>query len=200
MDNKEDFIMCPACGKKMEKVYMSEQNVYLDVCINGCGGIFFDNNELKKFDEKNENISELVEIYKDKEFKKVNGDEDRICPVCGWKMVKHYASTKHELLLDECYDCGGIFLDYNELTKMREQYDTEQERADDVMREFESTAGIEMAQFQAQYDAQTKYYNIQKSGIIYNFVRNFMRRTYEYRGSIDLSRIQTDDLPYNTEQ
>ena len=45
-DNLEE-IYCPACGKKMEKIFMSAQGVNLDVCTQGCGGIFFDNREFK---------------------------------------------------------------------------------------------------------------------------------------------------------
>ena len=50
VDNLEE-IACPACGKKMHKVFMTEQNLNIDVCLDGCGGIYFDNREFKKFDE-----------------------------------------------------------------------------------------------------------------------------------------------------
>ena len=50
-------IKCPACGEEMVKIYMPQQGVNLDVCINGCGGIYFDNREFAKFDEESEDIS-----------------------------------------------------------------------------------------------------------------------------------------------
>ena len=110
-DNYEE-ICCPACGKKMQKVYMDEQNLYLDVCLNGCGGIYFDNREFKKFDELHEDITPLIEAYKGKTFQKVDSFATRECPVCGMEMVKHYSSVKQEVQVDDCYSCGGIFLDY----------------------------------------------------------------------------------------
>ena len=58
-DNLEE-IYCPACGKKMHKIFMDAQGVNLDVCLDGCGGIFFDNREFKKFDENAEDITPLT--------------------------------------------------------------------------------------------------------------------------------------------
>ncbi|MBR3604799.1 MAG: zf-TFIIB domain-containing protein, partial [Candidatus Gastranaerophilales bacterium] len=40
-DNK-DVLTCPACGKEMEKVFIESMQKHLDVCLKGCGGMFFD--------------------------------------------------------------------------------------------------------------------------------------------------------------
>ena len=146
-DNTEFEIGCPACGKKMKKIYMPEQGINIDVCVNGCGGIFFDNRELEKFDENKEDISPLISVFENKKFKKVDETDFRICPLCGQKMVKNYASAKKEVQVDECYSCGGKFLDYGELEKIREQYETEEERASDVIYELYSQVGIELEDF-----------------------------------------------------
>ena len=134
-DNLEE-IYCPACGKKMEKIFMSAQGVNLDVCTQGCGGIFFDNREFKKFDENAEDISPLTNALKDKEFIKVDSTEKRFCANCGAPMVKNFASAKKEIEIDECYTCGSKFLDYQELDKIRAQYETETDRADDAVRQY----------------------------------------------------------------
>lgn len=118
-DNLQE-IFCPACKKKMTKIFMEEQNIYIDVCLDGCGGIYFDNREFYKFDEKIENIDELKEQYKNKTFQPIDENELRICPVCGARMVKHYANSKNKIEMDECYTCGGVFLDYSELSRIRE--------------------------------------------------------------------------------
>ena len=49
-------------------------------------------------------------------------------------MVKNYASVRKEVQIDECYSCGGKFLDHGELTKIRSQYETELERSNDFMK------------------------------------------------------------------
>lgn len=127
-DTKETLI-CPACGSEMEKVYSNEHNLYVDICLNGCGGMFFDNRELKKFDEAKEDISFILSAIKDKTFKKVDSSEKRTCPVCSAVMVKNCTDYSGEIEIDECYSCGGVFLDNGELFKMRSQYETEEERA-----------------------------------------------------------------------
>jgi Zn-finger nucleic acid-binding protein len=65
---------------------------------------------------------------------KVDEDAVRICPACGAKMVKNSTSAKGEITIDECYTCGAKFLDHGELTKIRAEYATEQERADAAVR------------------------------------------------------------------
>ena len=157
MDNSSFEILCPACGKEMKKVYMPEQGVYLDVCSEGCGGIYFDNREFKKFDEPHEDITPIKKVLDGKEFKKVDESEKRFCPVCGMPMVKNYASARHEIQVDDCYGCGGKFLDYKEIDKIRAQYNTEEERANDVLKEFfNSDAGLELKEFQNMYYSRKK--------------------------------------------
>ncbi len=50
---------CPACHKEMRKVFVPAEGINVDICVDGCGGIFFDNREFTKFDEKAENIDEI---------------------------------------------------------------------------------------------------------------------------------------------
>ena len=40
-------LKCPACGKVMEKVFIPSEGINLDICTDGCGGIYFDNREFK---------------------------------------------------------------------------------------------------------------------------------------------------------
>lgn len=154
-DNKYENV-CPACGEKMVKVYMPNQKVNLDVCLNGCGGIYFDNREFEKFDEVHEDIAPLLEAYKGKTFKKVDESQTRICPVCGMQMVKNFSSAKKEVQIDECYRCGGRFLDYSELEKIRAEYPNENARADAAIELLYKEAGSELAVFRAQYGRYKK--------------------------------------------
>ena len=154
-DNKLENI-CPACGEKMVKIYMPEQKVNLDVCLNGCGGIYFDNREFEKFDEKNEDITPLIEAYKGKTFKSVDESKQRVCPVCKTKMVKNFSSAKKEIEIDECYGCGGRFLDYKELEKIRAEYANENDRADDAVKLLYKEAGQELAEFRKKYVKATQ--------------------------------------------
>ena len=91
MDTLET-IKCPACGKEMEKVFIKSEGINIDICTEGCGGIFFDNREFDKFNEEHEDISLIEEKLKGKTFEAVE-DNERICPACGGKMVKNTTTT-----------------------------------------------------------------------------------------------------------
>lgn len=71
MHDTLEQIECPACGKIMQKIPMSESGTMIDICLDGCGGIFFDGQELKHFDEQNENIKEIEKAVEGKTFNKL---------------------------------------------------------------------------------------------------------------------------------
>ena len=73
----------------MKKVYMPDAGINLDVCVNGCGGIYFDNREFNKFDEQHEDIEPLVKVFEGRNYSVTDSETVRICPACGMKMVKN---------------------------------------------------------------------------------------------------------------
>ncbi|MBO7671995.1 zf-TFIIB domain-containing protein [bacterium] len=139
-----DTINCPACGEEMVKVYIPREGINIDVCLNGCGGIYFDNREFKRFDECHENIDEILNALKGKDFKRVDMDSVRLCPVCGARMVKNYSSIKKEIQVDDCYMCGGKFLDHGELERIRKEYNTDAERGEATIKFLYDVAGSEL--------------------------------------------------------
>lgn len=132
MNDTIEIINCPACGKPMQKVFMPDTGFNLDVCADGCGGVF-DGQELKHFDEDCENIEELKKVIEGKSFEKTDESVTRHCPVCGNKMVKNFVSVKKNVQIDECYNCGAKFLDHKELEQMRAEYPTEKDRQQDFI-------------------------------------------------------------------
>jgi len=143
MKDTQETLICPACGKDMDKVKMSGEGLFLDVCLKGCGGIYFDNRELEKFDEKSECIANLVKVYEGKTFKEADQTIGRVCPACGSNFVKNFTSIRREIEIDDCYSCGGKFLDHGELEKMRGEYENTRERVNDVVQCFGLIAGKE---------------------------------------------------------
>ena len=143
-DNTDRIINCPACGKPMKKIFMPNQGIKLDVCVDGCGGIYFDNREFSKFDEPNEDIAPLLEVLKNKNFEHVDETEIRKCPCCGTDMVKNYSSSKKVVQIDECYNCGGKFLDFGELEKIRSDYNNPSNSASEVLRDLYLDVGSEI--------------------------------------------------------
>ena len=122
-------MICPACEHNMTEKTI--QDITVDVCEGGCGGIWFGGQEIKKVDEPHEATGqELLEVDYDPD---VIVDESlrRDCPHCSdIVMMRHFSSIKREVEVDECPSCGGFFLDRGELNSIREQYDTEEQRSE----------------------------------------------------------------------
>ncbi len=151
MADTQKILKCPACGKDMEKVFIPSQGINLDICTQGCGGIYFDNREFANFDEQDEDISAILEKIANKEFEKVDTTQDRICPNCGAKMVKNSTSIKKTIEVDDCYSCGGKFLDNEELIKIREEYENNEQRDADILKYVYSSVGKEMEEIDKNY-------------------------------------------------
>ena len=111
MTDTTNIIKCPACGKEMKKVYLFEKGINVDICTSGCGGIYFDNQELQQFNQEHD-TDEIEQHYKGLTFTPTDQSQNRICP-CKTQMAKHNAPGGVQV--DTCYNCGGVFLDYGEL-------------------------------------------------------------------------------------
>ena len=104
-------------------------DVQVDVCKGGCGGIWFDQFEFKKFDEPHESAGEaLLDIERDESLT-IDRSKKLKCPKCDdMIMMRHFFSVKKSVELDECPACAGFWLDAGELGKIRSMFSTEEER------------------------------------------------------------------------
>lgn len=127
---------CPACGNNLTEKEFKEINV--DVCENGCGGIWFDLFELKKVDEPHETAEEeLLHVKRDPAIKP-DPSAQRMCPRCyGTMMVQHFFSVKRKVELNECPKCGGFWLDPGELAMIRSLYPSEKARHEEAKHLFD---------------------------------------------------------------
>lgn len=117
---------CPVCKTPM--VEKDFGGVMVDVCENGCKGIWFDWLELSKLDEAHEGAGQaLAEALMSERVK----DDDRPpidCPKCHKPMKAHLYKSSKDVTVDECYLCGGFFLDAGELKVVKESFMSEAER------------------------------------------------------------------------
>ncbi len=112
VDTKQD-IKCPACGTLMKKICIGGK-FYVDICSQGCGGIWFDNQELEKLSSEHLDLALILQDFITMDHISVV-DSVRKCPVCHFKMVKNKVYAGVPVIIDECYSCGGKFLDKGEL-------------------------------------------------------------------------------------
>jgi Zn-finger nucleic acid-binding protein len=121
-------MQCPACGRVLTERTVAD--VAVDVCDGGCGGIWFDNQELRKLDDREEAAGEaLLDARRDPA---VSVDHDAVwgCPRCGHAaMTRRFYSPRREVEVDECPRCGGVWLDAGELATIRAQYAGQAERS-----------------------------------------------------------------------
>ena len=68
----------------------------------------------------------------------------RYCPACGAKMAKNFSSIKKTITVDECYSCGGKFLDHGELSAIRQEYEDDTARTADTMRFVYDEVGMKL--------------------------------------------------------
>lgn len=116
---------CPACGTAM--VEEDFGGIKVDICRNGCEGLWFDWTELARLDEKDEGCGKALEDALGSS--RVNESRSPLqCPKCQKVMHIHRYSASKEVNVDECYNCGGFFLDSGELKTIRDTHMTEEEQ------------------------------------------------------------------------
>ena len=117
---------CPVCNDIM--VEKDFGGVMVDICEDGCKGIWFDWMELIRLDEENEGFGEaLIAAMNHPRANDENRDPLK-CPKCTLVMRAHKYQSSKEVNVDECYQCGGFFLDSGELRVIKESFLSEEER------------------------------------------------------------------------
>jgi uncharacterized protein len=109
---------------------MEAGGVTVDICKGGCGGIWFDNYEFQKFDEPHESAGEaLLQIDS---LPGADNTESRYnCSKCeNIVLSRNFMSVKRKVEIDECPQCGGVWLDAGELGQIRNLFDTEEKRVE----------------------------------------------------------------------
>jgi uncharacterized protein len=111
---------CPACDRVLTQLTVGKLTV--DVCQGGCGGIWFDNFELRKVDDPQEfEGGALLHVGRDENVV-VDTDRRRKCPKCpNIVMMRHFFSEQRQVEVDECPGCGGVWLDDGELSMIRKE-------------------------------------------------------------------------------
>ncbi|MEQ8770262.1 MAG: zf-TFIIB domain-containing protein [Phycisphaerales bacterium] len=116
---------CPRCANTLSQI--TANGVIVDACHLGCGGLWFDQGELKRFDEALEDAGPLLAVETDPDTT-IDLDERAHCPSCGDQvMMRHFFSTHHEVEVDECPSCAGFWLDAGELARVRALFESEEE-------------------------------------------------------------------------
>jgi Zn-finger nucleic acid-binding protein len=101
----------------------------VQVCESGCKGIWFDQSELKGLDQAGQGMGSALEAALQSPRVNTPPRAPLMCPRCHIQMQLHKFQRDKEVNVDECYSCGGFFLDPGELKEIRDHYMNDAERA-----------------------------------------------------------------------
>lgn len=143
---------CPACHRDLRERTVAGVTVH--VCSDGCGGIWFDQGELEKFDQTNESAGEELLDIPHRADVKVDRSQRYRCTVCPDSvMMRHFFSAKHAVTIDECPTCAGVWLDPGELRQIRSLYPSEAARLQAAQAYMDEVLGPKLA---ARREAETE--------------------------------------------
>lgn len=116
-------IDCPVCRRPL--TVLAVGRTLIDVCHEGCGGIWFDSFELQRLDEHHEGEGRLAaHIERHPEVARDPAQRLR-CPRCHDVVLRqHFFSVKQQVEVDSCPGCGGYWLDHGELCRIRAEFNT----------------------------------------------------------------------------
>ncbi len=148
---------------------MEAGGITVDACAGGCGGIWFDQLELRKFVEPHVGAGEVLLNIERNPDVEVDRTERFNCPKCeNMVMARHFFSARREAEVDECPSCAGVWLDPGELATIRSQFETNDEREKAAGEYFEELFGDELKAMEAE--SEEKLRKARKFAHIFRFI------------------------------
>lgn len=146
---------CPACDGNL--VERSVNDIVVDVCDGGCGGIWFDRFELQKVDEARESVGEKLLDVKIDPATVVDTERRRSCPRCdNLIMMRHFFTMQRQIEVDTCPGCAGVWLDAHELGAVRDQFETEEARQRATAEQIDRNFGTQLAAMRQKSEASVE--------------------------------------------
>jgi len=146
-------MQCPECDGELSS--MTVGSIAVDVCKDGCGGIWFDAFELQKFEALDDSAGEaLLDIVPASDIE-VDMTRRFDCPKCtDTVLMRHFFSTDRKVVVDECPSCGGFWLDPGELREIRDLHETDEARQQAASEYFDEVFGKQVEAEEAEADAE----------------------------------------------
>jgi len=134
-------MQCPRTGTELTEIELS--GVKIDIS-EACGGVWFDNFELQKFDNVEKAAgAELVELlsrYTNKEIDLEPRLQSPRHPEV--TMLRQYYSPAQRIEIDLCPQSNGVWLDPGELAHIRLLYPSEDDRREATQQFFDEVMPI----------------------------------------------------------
>ena len=117
---------CPVCSKELVEYKAGAMNV--DICRDGCSGIWFDASEIEKCDEHSEPFPQELQRINKSPNVVIDRSKVRNCPKCAVTMARIVLDPEKRFEIDRCPTCAGHWLDNGEIERMRKGSKDDSER------------------------------------------------------------------------
>ena len=110
-------MQCPACGREL--VSKTVNDLAVDVCEGGCGGVWFNWLEVTRWNEVTASPApEQLVVARDEQVA-IDHSRRYACPQCeNIAMSRGFSSVLPDLLLNDCSSCGGFWLNGDEVDEI----------------------------------------------------------------------------------
>ncbi len=110
-------MQCPACGRELVSRIVNELAV--DVCEGGCGGVWFNWLEVTRSNGLLPSPAEQQLVVARDEQIVIDHSRRYRCPNCeNIAMSRDFSSVLPDLLLNDCPSCGGFWLNGDEVDEI----------------------------------------------------------------------------------
>jgi hypothetical protein len=124
---------------------MTVAGVTVDMCKDGCGGIWFDAGELRKLEKAGAGVGESLLDAAPAPGARVDPGKRLRCPKCvDVVLARHPSSAESPVLVDECPSCGGYWLNAGELRAIEAGESTGRAREQQASVYFDKLFGAQM--------------------------------------------------------
>lgn len=143
---------CPVCSNPLTE--FNTGDVKIDVCAEGCSGMWLDKSEFERIDNATEQFPpELLRLRKSPNVL-IDRSKARSCPKCSGNseqlaMTRVSLNPDTRFEIDKCGKCDGVWLDLGELEHIRAEDKSVIERK-------EKLAAYEQAALKGINDAKMK--------------------------------------------
>ena len=162
---------CPACQAEM--VELDFGGVAVDVCKDGCKGMWFDWFELEKLDETHEGFGQALKEALEFPRENANNRGPLNCPKCNIPMHAHQYQSSNQVNIDECYRCAGFFLDSGELGVIRDTFLSDEEKQAYAKSLLEGIPEYQVAQL--DFEAEKQQFKERKKKVRECAIRKFTK-------------------------
>lgn len=164
---------CPKCDNGFEVIQFHE--VELDRC-KGCGGLWFDEGELKKIEDMELSGADISDFDKRNTEHMEHGAGEGKCPKCENPLCEINFMYESKIRIDACEVCGGLWLDQGELSEIMEYLSKHGDNSEEMSKYMEAYEEARKKGRESEDKIDNSLAESMILKVVYRFMSNFKLR------------------------